>query len=195
MTFLFQPTPGPDVVGGVFPATFPAAKFWNRSGTTLVKGEVVQLALTPGIATEAASNDSNSYRPSGSNDTIWNTVVLPVASTLAVPQSGIITGGIFGVVTSDSVADNGQVDVVFGGLVNAFVIDGGSSKDGALPGQPLTVTTAKNFDCDVATNEVLVGFYVGPTDTTLTNRDIKRVLLTNGVGLSRHQDAGKANIT
>jgi hypothetical protein len=191
MTFPFQPVGGPDSVGGLFPARFPAVKCRNRSGTTLIRGEVVQLALTPGIATEAASNDSNSYVPGGSNDTVWNTVVLPVTSSLGQPQSGIITGGIFGVVTSTSVADNGVVDVVFGGLVDAFVIC--AEADGAIPGQPLTVTTAKNFDGVISSNEVLVGFYLSPTDTTLTNRELKKVWLTNGLGLARnHATAASA---
>ena len=182
MTFLFSPTPGPDSVGGLFPAKWPSVKCRNRSGGTLVKGEVVQLALTPGIATEIATNDSNSYVPGGSNDTVWNTVVLPVAGSLTLPSSSLITGGIYGVVTSTSVADNGIVDVVFGGVVDAFVIDAG---DGAVPGQPLTVTAAKNFDSDILSNEALVGFYLSPADATLTNRELKKVWLTNGVGFAR----------
>lgn len=187
MAFLFSPTPGPDSVGGLFPAKFPAVKCRNRSGTTLSKGDVVQLALTPGIATEAASNDSNSYVPGGSNDTVWNTVVLPVASALGTPQSGTLTGGIYGVVTSTSVLDNGIVDVVFGGIVEAFVIDGGNVKDGAIPGQPLTVTASKNFDADLTNGEVQVAFFLSPTDSTLTNRALKKVWLTQGVGMARHQ--------
>ena len=189
MTYFFKPSPNPDSVGGVFPDRFPAVKCRNRTGTTLSRGDVVQLALTPGIATEAASNDSNTYVPSGSNDTVWNTVVLPVASTLSVPQSGTLTGGIFGVVSSTSVLDNGIVDVVFGGVVDAFVIDGGSVKDGAIPGQPLTVTAAKNFDADLTNGEIQVAFFLSPTDTTLTNRELKKVWLTQGIGMARHQSS------
>lgn len=181
MSFLFSPTPGPDSVGGLFPAKFPAVKCRNRSGTTLSKGDVVQLALSPGDASEIATNDSNSYRPGGSNDTIWNTVVVPVAGSLTKPQSSLITGGIYGVVTSTSVADNGVVDVVFGGIVDAFVISAGE----AIPGQPLTVTAAKNFDAEVLSNEALVAFYISPTDTSISTRDLKKVWLTNGVGFAR----------
>jgi len=182
MSFLFSPTPGPDSVGGIWPARFPATKCKNRSGTTLSKGDVVQLALTPGIATEIATNDSNSYVPGGSNDTVWNTVVLPVAGSLTAPDSSFITGGIFGVVTSTSVLDNGIVDVVFGGIVDAFVIDAG---DGPVPGQPLTVTAAKNFDADILSNEALVAFYLSPADTSISTRELKKVWLTNGVGFAR----------
>jgi hypothetical protein len=180
MTFPFQPVGGPDSVGGLFPARFPAVRCKNRSGTTLSKGDVVQLALTPGIASEIATNDSNSYIPGGSNDTIWNTVVLPVAGSLTAPDSSIVTGGVFGVVTSASpVLDNGAVDVVFGGIVDAFVIDAG---DGPVPGQPLTVTTAKNFDADILSNEVRVAFYISPADGSISTRELKKVWLTNGFG-------------
>ncbi len=184
MTFLFQPVSGPDSVGGIRPATYPTVSCRNRTGTTLIKGEVVQLALTPGIATEIATNDSNSYKPGASNDTVWNSVVLPVAGSLAVPSSSLITGGLYGVVTSPSVADNGIVEVAFSGLVDAFVIC--AEADGAIPGQPLTVTTAKNFDGVIVTNEVLVAFYMSPADTSLTSRELKKVWLTNGVGMVRN---------
>lgn len=187
MTFLFKATGGPDSVGGIWPAEFPTVTCRNRSGTTLSRGDVVQLALTPGIATEIATNDSNSYKPGASNDTVFNTVVLPVAGSLTLPESSFITGGLFGVVTSASPAlDNGIVEVVFGGLVDAFVIDAG---DGPVPGQPLTVTASKNFDADILSNEALVAFYMAPADGTISTRELKRVWLTNGVGFSR---AGRA---
>lgn len=183
MTFLFSPSPSvPDVVGGVIPTRFPSTKCWNRTGGTLSKGDVVQLALTPGIASEIATNDSNSYRPGYSNDTVFNTVVLPVAGSLSVPSSSFITGAIYGVVTSSqSVADNGIVEVAFGGVVDAFVISAGE----VLPGQPLTVTAAKNFDAEVVTNEALVAFYLAPQDASISTRELKRVWLTNGVGFAR----------
>lgn len=183
MSFLFTPAGGPDSVGGLFPAKWPAVKCRNRTDTVLARGDVVQLALTPGsTATEIATNDSNSYVPGGSNDTVWNTVIAPAAGSLTQPGSSIITGGIFGVVTSTSVASNGIVDVVFGGIVDAFVIDAG---DGPVPGQPLTVTTAKNFDADILSNEALVAFYISPADTSISTRELKKVWLTNGVGFAR----------
>ena len=179
--FPFKPSGGPDAVGGLFPSDFPAVTCWNRTGTTLSRGDVVQLALTPGIATEIATNDSNSYRPSGSNDTVFNTVVLPVAGSLTVPSSSFITGAVYGVVTSTSVADNGKVDVQFGGLVDAFVISAGE----VVPGQPLTVTAAKNFDAEVLSNETLAAFYLAPQDASISTRELKKVWLTNGFGFAR----------
>lgn len=187
MVFFNKPAGGPDSVGGVFPWA-QVAKCRNRAGATLTKGQVVQLALSAGNhqATEIATNDSNSYIPGASNDTVWNTVVDPDNDAVTAPGSGILTGGIFGVVIEPGgILDNGVGDVQFFGLVEeAFVIDGGSSKDGAVPGQPLTVTTGNNFDCDILSNEILVGFYLDAADATLTNAALKRVFLTNGIGLT-----------
>lgn len=167
---------GPDIVGGIFPIT-QTARCWNRSGGTLTKGDVVQLALTPGIATEIATNDQNSYKLSASNDTIWNTVVLPVSNT--AQGSGICRGGIFGVCLSPSVADNGQVDVQFFGVVEeAFCIKAGT--DNTAPGDPMSVTAAKNFTGVVNSNQVTVATYIAP-QTNLTNRRVRRVLLHQGL--------------
>lgn len=183
--FWSKPAGGPDAVGGIFPVGFPAVKCMNRTGATLVKGEVVMLALQAGNhqATEIATNDSNSYRPGWSNDTIWNTVVDPFSNgTSTNGVAGMRVGGVFGVCMTDSVADNSAGDFQFYGLIeNAFVVDSGSSKDGAMPGQVLGVTSTNSFTCHVGTNAAMVGFYADSNDATLTNRALKRVFLTNGL--------------
>ena len=78
--FWSKPTGGPDVAGGIWPVDFPEVRCINRSDGTHTKGEVVQMAWQPGVATEIATNDSNSYKPGWSNDTIWNTVIDPVTN-------------------------------------------------------------------------------------------------------------------
>lgn len=182
--FFSKPTGGPDVVGGIFPTCFPSVRCWNRTGATLVKGETVMLAFQAAVhqATEIATNDSNSYRPGYSNDTVWNTVVDPFDnSTSTNGVAGNRVGGIFGIVQEGG-ADNTAVLVQFYGLIEeAFVVDNGSSKDGAFPGQVLSVTTTNSLSCHVGTNAVIVGFYLDSNDTTLTNRALKRVFLTNGM--------------
>ncbi len=134
-------------------------------------------------ATEIATNDSNSYIPGASNDTVWNTVVAPQSNAITAPLPGTRTGGIFGVALED-IADNASGMIQFFGIVTAFVKDAASG-DGAIPGQPLSVSTATNkaFTCNCPTNAVLVGFYEDAADSTLTNRALKRVFLTNGIGL------------
>ena len=185
MVFFDKPAGGPDNVGGVWPWA-KISRCRNRSGATLLKGEVAMLAFGAGNfqATEIATNDSNSYRPGASNDTIWNTVVDPrtngaVTATNAV--AGVLTGGVFGVAMED-ILDNASGNFQFFGIIeDAFVIDTGASKDGAQPSQLLTVTITNSFDCHIATNKVIVGFYIDSNDATLTNRQTKRVFLTNGM--------------
>ena len=77
--FFEKPTKGPDVVGGIWPIR-DRGKFWNRTGRTVSKGDIVQIPFTPGEASEIATNDSNSYRPGRSNDTVWNTIIDPIDS-------------------------------------------------------------------------------------------------------------------
>lgn len=187
MTFLFQPTPGPDSVGGLWPASFPSVKCRNRSGTTHIKGDVVQLALTQGAATEIATNDSNSYRPGYSNDTVWNTVIDPISNT--AQGASIQRGGLFGVCVSDSVTDNSIGEYQFFGLIeDAFVIKSGS--DHVAAGDPLTIAVAGRFDGVVNSNEVVVATYLD-TQTGLTNATLRRVFLHNGI-LSQSRGASGA---
>jgi hypothetical protein len=185
MVFFNKPAGGPDSVGGVWPWT-QIAVCRNRSGGTLSKGEVCQLAFAAGNheATEIATNDSNSYRPGASNDTSWNTVVNPHSNAAIADSNGIAgirQGGIFGVALED-VADDADGEFQFFGLVeDAYVVDT-TSGDGAQPGQLLGVTATNSFRCHVGTNAVIVGFYADAADTTLTNRALKRVFLTQGLG-------------
>lgn len=186
MVFFNKPAGGPDAVGGVFPWT-QTAKCWNRTGGTLVKGEVVQLAFGAGNwqASEIATNDSNSYRPGASNDTVWNTVVDPHSNAAIAASNGVAgirQGGIFGVCLTASVADNAVGEFQFFGLVEeAYVVDAASG-DGAMPGQLLGVTATNSFRCHVGTNAVIAGFYLDSNDATLTNRALKRVFLSQGLG-------------
>lgn len=185
MPFFNQPSGGPDSVGGVWPWT-QIARCRNRTGETIVKGDVVMLALQAGNheASEIATNDSNSYRMGASNDTVWNTVVDPFSNSAIASSNGVAgnrTGGIFGVAL-EGCADNGTADFQFFGLVEqAFVVDAASG-DGAQPGQLLSVTATNSFRCHVGTNAVVVGFYLDAADATLTNRALKRVFLSQGLG-------------
>lgn len=189
MVFFNKPAGGPDRVGGVWPWN-QIARCWNRSGEAIVKGDVVQLAFRAGNAeaTEIATNDSNSYIPGASNDTIWNTVIDPQSNTVTNGQAGITCGAIFGVAL-EAVADDAAGNFQFFGLVEeAFVIDTGSgaSFDGAQPGSILGVTITNSFNCTLLSNRVAVGFYADSNDATLTNRALKRVFLTNGLGLAKN---------
>lgn len=186
--FLFKPTGGPDSVGGLWPANFPSVACRNRSGTTHVKGDVVQLALTPGGATEIATNDSNSYRPGSSNDTVWNTVIDPISNT--AQGSSIQRGGIFGVCTSTSVADNAIGNYQFFGIIeDAFCI---KASDNPVAGEPLTVTVLGQFDGVVNSNEVVVATYLD-TQATISTAAQRRVFLHNGLlAQSRGQNGATA---
>ncbi len=188
MVFFNQPSSGPDTVGGVWPWS-QVAICRNRTGEAIAKGDVVALALAAGNheATEIATNDSNSYRPGYSNDTIWNTVVDPQAHSGTNSSNGVAgtrQGGIVAVAL-EPIADNETGRFQFFGLVEeAFVVDSGSAKDGAMPGQVLGITATNSFTCHVGTNALMVGFYIDSNDATLTNRALKRVFLTNGLGLA-----------
>jgi hypothetical protein len=188
MPFFSKPAGGPDPVGGVFPWT-QVATCRNRTGGTLTKGEVVMLAFGAGNhdATEIATNDSNSYRPGASNDTIWNTVVDPQSNAITNGAVGTLTGAIWGVCLTETVADDAIGEFQFFGVVEkAYVVDAASG-DGARPGQILGVHTASSnaFTCHVNSNRVVVGFYIDAQDSTLTNRALKRVFLTQGLGCAR----------
>jgi len=202
MPFINKPAGGPDIVGGFWPASAGPVTCRNRAGATLVKGDLVQLAFGAANlqATEIATNDSNSYIPGGSNDTVWNTVVDPGSNAISAPGPGRFTGGIFGVVIDPEILDNATGRVQFWGLIDqAYVVDAASG-DGAVPGQPLGVggQTQNALTCHIGTNTLMVGFYLDAQDTTLTNRTLKRVFLTNGIGLTLNgvtSVAGGAAIT
>lgn len=200
MPFMDRPAGGPDIVGGFWPAT-SVAPCRNRSGATLLKGELCMLALGAGNweATEIATNDSNSYIPGASNDTVWNTVVAPQSNAITSPGPGTRTGGIFGVALAD-IADNAVGDIQFFGLIEKAYVKDAASGDGAVPGQPLGVGVATNkaLTCNVSTNSLIVAFYTDAQDTTLTNKTLKRVFLTNGIGFALNgvtSVAGGAAIT
>jgi len=146
---------------------------------TLVKGAIVQLALTPGAATEIATNDSNSYTPGASNDTVWNTFINPRSNT--AQGSSIHRGGIFGVVLDASVADNEVGEVGFYGVYDAYCIKSGT--DNMAPGDPLTIAvTATNCTLDgvINSNEIVVATYED-NQTNLTNRRLRNVFFHNGL--------------
>lgn len=176
--FFQKPAGGPDSVGGLWPEVV-IRKCRSRAGVALLKGAAVQLALDPGIATEIATNDSNSYRPGYSNDTVWNTFVLPVSD--ANQGCSIQRGGIWGVLLADC-ADNSVADVQFFGIVeDAFVIKTGT--DHAAPGDPLTIAitaTNSSFDGVINSNEVVVARYCD-AQTNLTNRKLRRIFLDQGL--------------
>jgi hypothetical protein len=184
--FFEKPTKGPDVVGGVWPIK-DRGRCWNRAGATLSKGDVVQLAITPGAATEIATNDSNSYIPGASNDTVWNTVIDPRSSTTV--GSSIERGGIWGVVLDTEIADNAYGWVQFFGIVNEAYCIKASGGDQASSGDPMTITTANNFDAIVNSNETVVAWYMD-IQQGLTNRTLARVFLHNGLFSAGRGEAG-----
>jgi hypothetical protein len=175
--FWSKPSGGPDAVGGLSPVDFPEVKCRNRSGGTHIKGEVVQLAFTPGAATEIATNDSNSYKPGYSNDTIWNTVIDPRSN--ATNGSSRQRGGLFGVCMEPfGVADNAIGYYKFFGLIeDAFVVK--ASADHTIAGDQLSVTSTNSFSGTVTSNLAVAAMYAD-IQTNLTNRKLRRVLLHNG---------------
>lgn len=184
--FFEKPTKIPDVTGGGVCPIKDRARCWNRSGSAIAKGEVVQLALTQGAATEIATNDANSYLPGASNDTVWNTVIDPrsnTSTTAGAAGSSINTGGIFGVCLSDSVSDNAIGDFQFFGIVNAFVIR--ENTTATIPGSALTVrasgTGSPCFDPVITTNEVVVATLIDFSNGALTTRRLRKVFLHQGL--------------
>lgn len=189
MVFFNQPSTGPDAVGGVWPWTH-IAKVRNRTGRTILKGAVLQLALTPGEATEISTNDSNSYVPGASNDTVFNTIIDPRSN--ATNGSSVQRGGIFCIALSPETLDEGILDAQFFGVVSqAFVIKAGADHIG--PGDPLTIAVnATNCVLDgvITSNEVVIATYLAD-QTNLTSRRLRRVLLHQGLfSQTRGQSGG-----
>ena len=189
--FFEKPTKIPDVTGGGVCPIKDRARCWNRSGSAIAKGEVAQLAITQGAATEIATNDANSYIPGASNDTIWNTVIDPRSNTSTVAGtagSTINGGGVFSVCLSDSVSDNAIGDFQFFGIVNqAFVVR--SNTTATIPGSPLTIrasgTGAPCFDPVILSNEVIVATLIDFSNGALTTRKLRKVLLHQGLFFQR----------
>jgi hypothetical protein len=190
--FFEKPTKGPDVVGGIWPIR-DRGGVWNRCGHTLSKGDVVQVALTPGEATEIATNDANSYIPGASNDTIWNTVIDPLSNTAS--GSSINRGGLWGVVLDTEILDNASGQVQFFGLCEAFVHRANTTSSN--PGSPLTVyasnatTKTNTFDPIILSNEVVIGMLLGFSNAALTTKRLRKVFLHQGLCA---QMTGIANI-
>jgi len=180
--FFEKPTKGPDVVGGIWPIK-DRGKFWNRTGRTVSKGEVIQIAFTPGEATEIATNDANSYIPGASNDTIWNTVIDPISNDAS--GSSIQRGGMWGVVLDDSVADNSPVNCQIFGVCEAYVHRANTTSSN--PGTPLTVygsnaaTKTNTFDPIILSNEVVVAMLLGFSNAALTTKRLRKVFLHQGL--------------
>lgn len=185
--FFAKPSNGPDQVGGVWPM-FYSTRCRNRTGETLLKGQVAMLAFAAAFheAAEVATNDLNSYIPGASNDTVWNTVVDPrsnLGGTATNGGAGIFNGGVYGIlIDPPSVLDNEIGEFCFFGIVDALVKES-SGSDGAQPGQILTVTSTNHLDCHVLSNKVAVAFYLHSNDATIgnTTAEMKRVFLTNGM--------------
>jgi hypothetical protein len=179
--FWSKPSGGPDAVGGIWPVDFPEVVCRNRSGGTHTKGEVAVLTFAPGrqagAATEVATNDSNSYNPGFSNDTVWNTVVDPTSNSAS--NSTRIKGGLFCVCMSDSVADNATGLYKFFGLIEqAFCLR--ATPNVLHAGIPLSVTASNSFTGTFISNAAIMATYMDITPTTNTVRSLRRVLLHNG---------------
>jgi hypothetical protein len=182
MAFFTKNTGGPDPIGGLFPQSDSEVRCMNRSGSAVVQGEVVMLDFAASAA-ELTTNDSNTYRAGygdAAGDSVWNTVVNP-------DTAAIVNGtAFFGVCTDVSVADNAIGNFQFFGIVElAFVQRTGSLAASALNagGRGLTVTAAatSTFDAVVTADERVVAIYLDSQDRTLTNRELKRIFLHNGV--------------
>ena len=185
MTFFGKPLGNPDAIGGLFPRreVYP---FRSRAGAALVVGSVVAMDLAAS-ATEVDATDSNTGIPGADDNTIWNTVVDPVAAHL----SGA-TPTLFGVVTeSGGIADNsiGKC-LVFGRVDQARVLCSGTISN-LVYGTPLTVTTTNSFNATIAATDRVVGFYAGVAQTATNVAVIGPVLVHQGVGYN----SGNVDIT
>jgi hypothetical protein len=186
MTLIGKPSGGPDRVGGLFPRK-EMNPFKNRAGAALTRGSVVAIDIS-GSAAEINTTDSNAHLPGhgdASDDSIWNTVVDPVAghTTGAIPT-------LFGVTVPDSIADNDSGNVVTFGLVDARVVADGTISN-IIPGTPLTVTTTNSFNASIGATERVVAFFASPTNSITNSAEIHKVMLHNGIGFA----SGELNIT
>ena len=181
MAFFTKNTGGPDPIGGLFPQSDSEVRCMNRSGSAVVQGEVVMLDFAASAA-ELTTNDSNTYRPGSgdaSGDSVWNTVVNPSAAALVNGTA------FFGVCLDVTIADNASGLFQFFGIVEmAFVQRTGAAYSNTmLGGRGLTVTAAatSTFDAVVTADERCVAIYLDGQEATLTNRELKRIFLHNGV--------------
>jgi hypothetical protein len=182
MTFFGKPSGGPDPIGGLFPRS-ESQPFRSRAGAALVKGAVVALDLTASAA-EVNAADSNSGLPGAgdaSDDSIWNTVVDPLSNAhIGVTNAGPTRASLFGV-TREAIADNAIGRVQFYGIVDeARVLSTGGTN--LVYGMPLTVTPTNSFNATVVSNQRIVAFYCGQTNTVTNSAEVARVFLHNGVG-------------
>ena len=180
--FFEKPTKGPDVVGGMWPIK-DRGTFWNRTGSTLNKGDVVTLAWRQGVASEIATNDANSYIPGASNDTIWNTVIYATSTTVQRGGPvGVVLGGPNGTSTS---ADNTEVVVQLFGIAEAYVSR--SNTTSTNPGAPLTIFASNGalrgftFDPVHLSNECSFASLIDYSNAALTTKRLKRVFLHQGL--------------
>lgn len=180
--FFEKPTKGPDAVGGIWPIK-DRARVWNRSGAKLDQGDVVQFALSPGEATEVATNDANSYIPGASNDTVWNTVIDPISSTTI--GSSIQRGAIFAVVLDVEISDNKAGWVQTFGIVDAYVAR--TNTTSTEPGSPLTVYASNaagrvnTFEPEIRSNDKVVATLIATSNAALTTKRLKKVFLHQGL--------------
>lgn len=150
----------------------------NRSGAAYAEGEVVMIDLKA-TTTELATGTEATYQP-GSSESIWRTIIDPIT---AYENSGFM-----GIVTEPGgIADNAKGKVTFFGLIERAFIRSALAI-GAVPGDKLVMdVSASNNALTVvpaanATNARIIGYYSAPTDTTLTNRALKRVMFNGFTG-------------
>lgn len=181
--FFEKPTKGPDVTGGgIFPIR-DHGRMWNRCGAARSKGDVVQVAFTPGEASEIATNDPNSYIPGASNDTVWNTFIDPISSVSL--GSSIQRGGCFGVVMDDSISDNKAGRVCFFGIIDAFVAR--TNTTSVPPGSPLTIYASNaagriyTLDPQIRSSDKVIAMLIATSNAALTTKRLKKVFLHQGL--------------
>lgn len=182
--FFEKPTKGPDVNGGGIWPIKDKGRMWNRSGHTYSNGMVGQVALTPGEASEIATNDANSYIPGASNDTVWNTIIDPIDSTTI--GSSIQRGGIWAVcVDPNPVADNTAGLFQVFGICDAYVARTNTSV--TEPGSPLVVYASNaagrinTFDPQCAISHSIVATYLATSNAALTTKRLKKIFLHQGL--------------
>lgn len=102
-------------VGGLVPVNFDRP-FWNRTGSTLAIGAVVQLDIGASPATESTSKDPTAVF----GTSIWHNVVTPTTAGL---KSGIFA------IALESIADNASGKFRLRGIVEALQFE---TSDGAV---------------------------------------------------------------
>lgn len=164
---VFTPTSGPGP--GVFFSEYTKPCI-NRTGTTLTKGSLVELALD-GSPTEITATDSASYVNNGGTTTVFANVVDPTTG-------GVRGEGVLGIVVEEGgIADNAQGDITFFGIVEEANVVNTSTL--LTPKKPLVAKagTANTLDAAMDTSaERVIALYLGPQSSSSTTVVIRKVL-------------------